>query len=423
MNTASVPEPFGKALSQGMMSFLAVLTLALSPVDVVDLAGGLFPFSLTPFLLLSFLLVAIGLFGLPFLRTSRYAVRRALLDYWPLLGIALVILVSVVFVNEDPEKLSLKRALLTLWLVFFAVYLLRRLGLTFPDVFTTAAKVYLLLDALCILLQIFIFYHRLVLPSSLMPFFDLRPGAVAGLPRLGGLVLDPNRAAIDLVLILGLLYLMHRSRERRLHPGWLLLGVLLIIPTISRTGYVAALLLLGSLWTVYARVKTWHVLIFLLGLAALVLLLPASLGEASLFDKLQSALSTSKEREQSTSIHFALLATGYELLFSEVKNFLVGVGWGTSYVYTEPFFPGNKYGNFHSGYITVAATTGIFGFLFYLSYLLWPLLRRLPWWPLVIPLLWANLFYEYTAEPLYWTILAVLNASFLQRGFHWRGYA
>lgn len=423
MNTASVPERFGKALSQGMMSFLAVLTLALSPVDVVDLAGGLFPFSLTPFLLLSFLLVAIGLFGLPFLRTSRYAVRRALLDYWPLLGIALVILVSVVFVNEDPEKLSLKRALLTLWMIFFGVYLVRKLGPAFLDVFVSAAKLYLFLDALAVLLQAFILYWRVTLPPSFAPFIELLPGGVADLPRFNGLVADPNRAAVNLVLILGLLYFLYRSRGKRLHLGWILLGALLILLTISRTGYVAALLLITTLYLLHARAKAWHVLLVLLGVAVLAPMLLSGFDESPLFDQVQSALLSAEDRQQSTSTHFALLKAGSELLLGDIKNFLVGVGWGTAYVYTEPFFPGNKYGNFHSGYITFFATTGIFGFLFYLAYLFGPLLRRLPWWPLVVPLLWANLFYEYNAEPLYWTILAVLNASFLQPGFHWRGHA
>ena len=402
------------------MSFLAVLTLALSPVDTVDLAGGLLPFLLTPFLLLSFLVVATGLFGLPFLRTSRYALQGAFLDYWPLLGIALAILVSVIFVDEDPEKLSFKRALLTLWIIFFGVYLVRKLGPVFPDVFISAAKLYLFLDALAVLLQVFIFYRGVALPPSLAPFIELLPWSVAGYPRFNGLVADPNRAAVILILILGLLYFLYRSKGKRLHLGLMLLGLLLILLTISRTGYVSALLLITILWLLHARAKAWHVLIILAGVVVLVLVLIPGFGELPLLYQVQNALFSSEDRQQSTFTHFALLKMGSELLLRDANNFLVGAGWGTAYVYTEPFFPGNKYGNFHSGYITFAATTGIFGFLFYLACLLWPLLRRLPWWPLAVPLLWANLFYEYGAEPLYWTVLAVLNTSFLQRSFRLR---
>lgn len=110
--------------------------------------------------------------------------------------------------------------------------------------------------------------------------------------------------------------------------------------------------------------------------------------------------------EGSGNTHIALIARGWEGATAGVKNALVGVGFGNSFLLTQEFFPDTKYGNFHSLYITLLAESGIFALLFGLFLLVYPLLRASEYAPLIAGIAFFSLFYQTIVDPLFWFVLA-----------------
>ena len=70
-------------------------------------------------------------------------------------------------------------------------------------------------------------------------------------------------------------------------------------------------------------------------------------------------------------------------------------------------FPGNKYGNFHSLYVTVMVESGIFALMSSLVLLGVPLIRGAQLRPMIAGLSVFNVFYQTLSEPLFWFVLAL----------------
>jgi hypothetical protein len=115
--------------------------------------------------------------------------------------------------------------------------------------------------------------------------------------------------------------------------------------------------------------------------------------------------------EGSSSEHFALIERGWDVGTSSVKNALVGIGFGNSFAVVQDFFPGNKYGNFHSLYVTLWAESGVFALFLALLLLTYPLVRSVPYQPLIGGLIAFNFFYQTIAGNLLWFCLALAWAE------------
>ena len=85
----------------------------------------------------------------------------------------------------------------------------------------------------------------------------------------------------------------------------------------------------------------------------------------------------------------------------------MGLGYGNAYLELQDMFPGSKYGNYHSLYVTMFAEAGVFALLLMLALLAGPLLRGSFWRPLVAGAVAFNLFYQTTTEPSFWFVLAL----------------
>ena len=86
---------------------------------------------------------------------------------------------------------------------------------------------------------------------------------------------------------------------------------------------------------------------------------------------------------------------------------LIGLGYGSSYLVLDDIFPGNRYGNFHSLYVSMFAESGVFALLLIVVLLAVPLARRGPYRALVLGLVVFNVFYQATVEPAFWAVLAL----------------
>ena len=120
--------------------------------------------------------------------------------------------------------------------------------------------------------------------------------------------------------------------------------------------------------------------------------------------------------EASTQEHFLLLGRGVEEGTESVKRATIGMGYGNAYMELEDVFPGNKYGNFHSLYVTMLAEAGVFALIFSLVLLGYPLGRLGVWRPLIAGFVAFNIFYQTLAEPLFWFALAMAWLTVGQSG-------
>jgi hypothetical protein len=111
--------------------------------------------------------------------------------------------------------------------------------------------------------------------------------------------------------------------------------------------------------------------------------------------------------EASTQEHFLLLGRGVQEATESVKRATIGMGYGNSYMELQDIFPGNKYGNYHSLYVTMLAESGVLALILSLFLIGYPLLISSPWRPLIGGFIAFNVFYQTLAEPLFWFALAM----------------
>ena len=112
-------------------------------------------------------------------------------------------------------------------------------------------------------------------------------------------------------------------------------------------------------------------------------------------------------REGSVRDHARLWDRGGREATVSVRRAALGVGYGDSFLLLQDIFPGNKYGNFHSLYLTLMVESGIFALLSSLVLLGVPLIRGAQLRPMIAGLLVFNVFYQSMSEPLFWFVLAL----------------
>lgn len=236
----------------------------------------------------------------------------------------------------------------------------------------------------------------------------LDPYTYAGiLPRVSGVTFDPNRA--------GLVTLLHWVLVERVRPsraGWGILAALLLLGTLSRSALlaVAAYLVIRRLGGVSRAIRRPAPpglgITLTAAIIALALLLAPTPRErlgrflAPVAQRLSAA-------EGSAQSHTALMRQGLAEATRDVPRTLIGVGYGTSYLLLRDRFGGDRYGNFHSLYVTLWAESGIFALSLILILLARPLSLPGEWRALLLGAILFNVFYQSIAEPAFWVIIAL----------------
>ena len=124
---------------------------------------------------------------------------------------------------------------------------------------------------------------------------------------------------------------------------------------------------------------------------------------------IEERFSITSEKGTSATIHFDLIAKGTKLILADMKYFFFGIGHGVSYLLTDGYYwSGTKYGNFHSQYLSIFIENGVFAFFSFLFFtLIYPIYlgKKNIYLPLLIALIFFNIFYQLTNEPTYWLVI------------------
>jgi len=389
-------------------SLLLAVWVMLIGADRIDLIGGGGTFVLTPYLALTPMVVVWELVRRRLERRQLELPARAIV-YAAIAG-ALVTVVLTSVVDALDTKTSAARALLLAADVggTFAILLLARGR---PGVARTLARG----ATACLILFVVFDIAEAVWWIGNGPE-TMRFGTIVAhfgalqnvgpIPRLAGPVSDANRGGFVL-LFYGLLIASGEPHPLLRRIGVTLVGVLLLA-TISRSAWLGALAML-----VVAAIH-WKGRVPLTVALASTIVLATGLGlflaRPEVITRVASAVTTPATQrlsanEGSAQSHLALIERGLTDATESIPNALVGFGYGNSHLVLQDVFPGNKYGNFHSLYVTMFAESGVFALVLVLILMLTPLVAGGPWRPLIAGAVVFNVFYQTPTEPAFWFAL------------------
>ena len=390
---------------------LLVLWVALMGADRIDLAGGRAGFALTPFLTLTPIVLLSELI-------RRHASRRVIVI--PRLTLVFItIVLALLAIVLASVFVSLETATAASRVVLFVILIFGSLGVVLSAV-DRARLLPLLARGAAYGLLVFLLFDAMELAAwftnaasdalHLGPVdVRLETSAYAGIfPRLCGQVVDPNRAGF---LVVFYAFVIGKGEQRGTVRRWLLgLAVTLLVLALSRSAIIASLtaLALATLERGELRGRPGTFIAGALALGALCVFL---LLAPRVADRMVTTLVPFTQRlstaEGSAQSHVELVSRGMSAATESIPRVLLGLGFGSSYTVLQDIFPGNRYGNFHSLYISMFAESGVFALLLTVLLLAVPLVRGGPYRPLVAAAIVFNIFYQATVEPAFWVTLTL----------------
>lgn len=399
----------------------AILSLWIATLGLtrVNFLGGAADFMLSPFLLLSPLVVGTGVMS-TLGRGGNFTIPRGLDRFVVLVSALLAVILVSAFLSHDLATSARRTLLLCVQVV--AVVLA---GLTLanrPDprrVLLAGAVAGLGISIFLNVLQAGHWFLGEWLPVPLAGVISTEPGNYSGIvPRLTGGSHDPNHGGL---LILGgcfLVYLLAPAGRWRTMLIWA--GGLSCVLTLSRSVVLAGAMMIAVIrfrergMTITRRAATRTA--GAIAVACLLLIfVPSIWGAIETIREVMGGRFTLGEG--SSREHAAVMVRGWETATRDAKRLLFGVGYGNAFTVLGDIFPGNKYGNFHSLFVTLFAESGVFAAALGIALFGIPLVRGGPFQPLLMALLTFNLFQQSQTEPAawFWLLLAWTGPG---RGLH-----
>jgi hypothetical protein len=105
--------------------------------------------------------------------------------------------------------------------------------------------------------------------------------------------------------------------------------------------------------------------------------------------------------------HLELVERGIDEATQSVPRAFIGLGYGNSYLVLQDMFPGNRYGSFHSLFVSAFAESGVFALMIALILNFMPVIKGGPWRAIIAGSIAFNLFYSTITEPIFWFLLAL----------------
>jgi hypothetical protein len=395
------------ALRFGMRDWLLVLWIATLGTDRIDLLGGQGSFILTPFLAVTPLVVFSELTRLAE-RRGDIVVTRNVPEFFTLLTVFLAVVLMSVFFSYDLGMSAKRYALLVAEVygtLFVLVAVMQREDAR--RILVRGAYAGLLVGFLFNAVQV-----RLWMSLSLEPtggFIELAPQHYGGLlPRLSGQALDMNRGGF--LFLIYMFLLVRFAAPSRWRTIFLWLGAFSIVATLSRSVmlgvFAMGLVALHRAWLPKIGLRS----VFTgtaIAASVLIIVLLAWDRIMPVLDVLAPLAGRLSTQEGSSSEHLLLLVRGVETGTASVKQALVGIGFGNAFTVLQDIYPGNKYGNFHSLYVTLLAESGIIALGLCLVLLARPMLISPTYRPLIAALIAFNVFYQTITGNLLWLCLAL----------------
>jgi hypothetical protein len=402
-----------------MIGFLISVWVALIGAERIDFLDGGGSFVLTPFLILSPLIILIGLVCVIYRDSnSRWSFNlSAAIIPFVLSVLAFLILNLAATIFGLDVTLGARRFILLMLILVYSSTIFLLLG---KSINPTRALVH----GAYVGLAVYFLFSAAELVNWLTGMFTNMPvinlvSATIGpfVPRVSGMSLDPNRGGM-LIVVYTFIIIRFAGRSKIRTTCFWLAAVMLLL-TLSKTALIAAAVMLLVLsfqnpgWAVRNRRTIFNLAI---GLAIISFLIfhSVDIGGADAPFNLEEAIAErlAVSEEKSGGIHLALLMRGFEVAFSSMKNLLVGIGFGASHAVLNDFFPGNKYANFHCGYISVMVESGILSLGLFLFLYFYPVFRRKSYLPLILAIASFNLFYQLTLDPFFWFCMLLFWNNF-----------
>jgi hypothetical protein len=388
---------------------LLIVWIATLGADRIDFLGGSGPLLLRPMLVLIPPMLVLELLRLGNRNRSIVFPPAAAIFFAAQTLLLAVLLLSVIISQE--EGLGLRRFTL-LAVESYAAFLAVIFLVNRPDaerILLRGAQLGLLLIAVFDVVQVSRWWGG---PAfnwlSLGGIVDLIPASYGPwLPRPSGVSVDPNRGG--LLIILYLYFVSAFSPASRARTAVVAFGVLLLLATLSRSAILAGLAVLAfSLLRRQPRLSYAGVGVtsLAIGVLAAVLLVSPAIEQRvlAMLDLLGGRLSLG---EGSSSQHLALLKRGWEISTESARNALLGIGFGNSFLVLQDFFPGTKYGNFHSAYMSLLVESGVGALCGFLVVLFRPLVKPSYLTPLIAGLVVFNISYQSHVDAIFWFVLAL----------------
>ncbi len=234
-------------------------------------------------------------------------------------------------------------------------------------------------------------------------------------PRLSGFCLDANRAGFILVMYL---VFLDRFATRTRYTRFLRFAIgFFILLALSRSAmlcWFAYYVFSASFWRSLA---TPRAALRLATVATVCLLAGLVYREeiTGLLDlwQVSDIVSDRISGEQGTSggDHILLIRRGLETWSRSSHTVVAGIGFAGAPRFLGDFFGDNKYGNFHSLYVSVLAELGLPAFLLFMILLGYPLIGRKDTAACIMAIAIFNVALQSYMEPIFWVALALVWSS------------
>lgn len=398
----------------------AVGSIALIGADRIDLLAGHGFFRLTPFLLFASLVVLIRLLVMGLLGRSQVTVSPPVRRQIPFLVVfVLFLLVSfaATIFGVDPNRGIVALADLVLVSTLGYYISVRILADSAPEKLIVRSVTLALIVWLIFCIGGYIAWSHGVMrmeeeaASSIESMFA-PSAAFFFAPRLSGYCLDSNRAGFILVMYL---VLLDRFSAKTRYTRFLRFAIgFFILLAVSRSAmlcWFAYYLFSKEFWK---HLKTRRAA-FRVAILAVVALLVGLVyreeitGVVELW-QVSDIVSDRLSGAQGTSggDHIQLIQRGLETWSSSSHTVIAGIGFAGAPRFLGDFFGDNKYGNFHSLFVSILAELGLPAFLLFMILLGYPLIGRKGAVSWVAAIATFNLALQSYMEPVFWLALALV---------------
>ncbi len=407
----------------------AVGSIALIGADRIDLLVGYGPFRLTPFLLLALLAVVIRLLALGLRGSVRVPTSppfRRQIPYLAVLAMFFILAFASTIFGVNPERglVSLfDLALVALLGYFLSVRILADLA---PEKLVVRSVTFALIVYLIFCIGGYIAWSHGVFrlqeePSSSIESTFAPTATFFSAPRLSGYCLDSNRAGFILVMYL---FLLDRFADKTRYTRFLRFAIgFFILLAVSRSAmlcWFAYCIFSRGFWKRLASRRVALAAASLVIVGSLVgLVYREEIAELMELWQLSDMVSDRISGEQGTSggDHIQLMKRGLETWSSSSHTVVAGIGFAGAPRFLGDFFGDNKYGNFHSLYVSVLAELGLPAFLLFMILLGYPIIGRKGAVSCVAAIAIFNVALQSYMEPIFWVALALVWSFELKR---WR---
>lgn len=391
------------------IDFLIVLWIATIGAEKVNFFPEL-AFKVTPFITLSSVLIIFIV--IDFIYKGKVVLTKNFKQY--LLFVSMFAIISLVSVFFSLETIiSLSRWCLLVFQVFTTAIVVLYMSKSHntKKVLLNGLYLGLLINFVFDIIQLLQFSNNINVIEMLnldsiistdiktMGYLFLRPSGVSE---------DMNRGAMLLGVYLFLLYYYYGNF--RYKTIITIVTLIALFFSLSRSAIISVFIAFLFLQIHNKHYKAKHLikytLVFFIAIVLIINLLGLLNIDSTILESLLAERS-SFSSDTSAGIHLDLIKDGIDLVLTDLKIFVSGIGFGNSFKVLTEYYGDNKYGNFHSVYITVLVETGIFSFLCFMYIIIYPILRKMSIYPLVLGIAAFNVFYLLILEPYFWFITAL----------------